>query len=56
MLTAGRQATLPIGAAGSTVTEADIRRLLALGDVVRITTNFPDMCRAVVRAAGAEAG
>ncbi|RPI48325.1 MAG: glycerophosphodiester phosphodiesterase [Betaproteobacteria bacterium] len=52
MITAARAANLPVGAAGGTATEADLRRLLALG-VVRVTTNFPDVCRAVVRGAGA---
>jgi len=41
---------LPVGAAGGTATEADMRRLLALG-AVRMPTNFPDVCRAVVSAA-----
>ena len=50
MLNAGRLAKLPVGAAGGTAGEGDIRRLLALGGVVRITTNFPDMCRAVGQA------
>ena len=49
MLAAGRKAQLPVGAAGGTAKEADIRRLAALGGVVRITTNYPDMCRAVLR-------
>ena len=49
MLAAGRLASLPVGAAGGTASKRDIRRLLALGEVVRITTNFPDMCRAVMR-------
>jgi glycerophosphoryl diester phosphodiesterase len=53
MLAAGREAQLPVGAAGGTATEADIRRLVMLGEVVRITTNYPDMCRAVLRATGA---
>ena len=51
MITAGRLANLSVGAAGGTATEHDMRRLLALGEVVRITTNFPDLCRAVMRAA-----
>lgn len=55
MLEAGRQAKLSVGAAGGTATEADIRRLLALGDVVRITTNYPDRCKALVREAGPSA-
>jgi glycerophosphoryl diester phosphodiesterase len=55
MLAAGREARLPVGAAGGTATEADIRRLVALADVVRITTNYPDMCKAVVGKAGAPA-
>ncbi len=52
MLTAAAAAKLTVGAAGGTATEADMRRLVALGSVVRITTNFPDVCRAVVSAAG----
>jgi glycerophosphoryl diester phosphodiesterase len=52
MMKAARAANLPVGAAGGTATEADMRRLLALG-TVRMTTNFPDICRAVVRGAGA---
>jgi NAD(P)H-dependent flavin oxidoreductase YrpB (nitropropane dioxygenase family) len=51
MLEAGRLAGLPVGAAGGTANEADIKRLLAIGDVVRITTNYPAMCRALVHAA-----
>jgi glycerophosphoryl diester phosphodiesterase len=53
MLDAGRAAKLPVGAAGGTATEDDIRRLAALGEVVRITTNFPEMCRAVMGASSA---
>ena len=56
MLTAAEAAGLPVGAAGGTATEADMRRLVALGGVVRITTNFPDVCRGVVRAAGSAPG
>lgn len=56
MLAAGRQAKIAVGAAGGTATEADIRRLAALGEVVRITTNHPDMCTAVLRAAVRPAG
>ena len=54
MIEAAQAAKLPVGAAGGTATEADMRRLLALG-VVRMTTNFPDVCRAVVPAARSEA-
>ena len=50
MMTAARAANLPVGAAGGTATEADIRRLAALG-IVRMTTNFPDVCLNVVRGA-----
>jgi len=52
MMTAALSANLPVGAAGGTATEADMRRLLALG-TIRMTTNFPDICRAVVRGSGA---
>jgi glycerophosphoryl diester phosphodiesterase len=55
MMKAARAANLSVGAAGGTATEADMRRLLALG-VVRVTTNFPDLCRAVVRAGGTPSG
>ena len=48
MIAAARSADLPVGAAGGTATEADMRRQLGLG-VVRITTNFPDVCQDVVR-------
>ena len=50
MMAAGRLANLPVGAAGGTASESDIRRLLAVGGVTRITTNFPDMCRAAIPA------
>ena len=52
MMTAAGASGLPVGAAGGTATEADLRRLLDLG-VVRVTTNFPDISRAVVGAGGA---
>ena len=55
MMSAARADHLPVGAAGGTATEADMRRLLGLG-IVRVTTNFPDVCRAVVRGAGAAPG
>jgi glycerophosphoryl diester phosphodiesterase len=55
MVTAARAANIPVGAAGGTANEADMRRLLALG-VVRMTTNFPDVCRAVVRAGASSPG
>ena len=48
VIDAARAANLSVGAAGGTATEADMRRLRALG-IVRMTTNFPDRCRAVVR-------
>lgn len=51
MMAAGQAANLAVGAAGGTATETDMRRLVDLG-VVRMTTNFPDKCRGVVRAAG----
>jgi glycerophosphoryl diester phosphodiesterase len=53
MLSAARAAGLPVGAAGGTATAADMQRLLALGGVERITTNYPDVAQKVVRAAGA---
>jgi glycerophosphoryl diester phosphodiesterase len=51
---AARAAQLPLGAAGGTAKEADMRRLLGLG-VVRMTTNYPDVCNAVVRGRAAPA-
>jgi glycerophosphoryl diester phosphodiesterase len=47
MIEAARSAGLPVGAAGGTANEADMRRLLGLG-VVRMTTNFPELCRRLV--------
>jgi glycerophosphoryl diester phosphodiesterase len=47
MMAAARAANLAVGAAGGTATGKDIRRLIDLG-VVRVTTNFADVCRAVV--------
>jgi glycerophosphoryl diester phosphodiesterase len=49
MMAAGQAADLQVGVAGGTATEADMRRVLALG-VVRMTTNFPEKCKAVVNA------
>jgi hypothetical protein len=44
---AGREATMPVGAAGGDAGEADMRRLIDLG-VVRMTANYPDILRRVV--------
>ncbi len=50
-VSAARTAGLLAGVAGGTATAEDMRRVLALG-AVRMTTNFPDVCNEVVRAAG----
>ena len=50
-VSAARAAGLLAGVAGGTATAEDMRRVLALG-AVRMTTNFPDVCNEVVRAAG----
>lgn len=47
MMAAARSAGLQVGVAGGTATEADMRRVAALG-VVRMTTNFPDVCKTVL--------
>jgi len=46
---AARTAGIPIGVAGGTGKAEDMRRVLSFG-VVRMTTNFPDICNEVVRA------
>ena len=48
MMAAASAAQLAVGAAGGTAAAADMRRVMALG-IVRMTTNFPDVCNAVVR-------
>lgn len=55
MVAAAHAANLRVGAAGGSATEADMRRLLELG-MVRMTTNFPELCRRVVRSAGKAMG
>lgn len=47
---AARAAGIPVGVAGGTANADDMRRVLAFG-VVRMTTNYPDVCNQVVRAA-----
>ena len=47
VMAAARADGVPVGAAGGDATEADMRRLLALG-VVRMTSNYPDVLRRVV--------
>lgn len=51
---AARAAGIPVGVAGGTARAEDMRRVLSFG-VVRMTTNFPDICSAVVSQARAGA-
>lgn len=52
---AARAAGIPVGVAGGTAKAEDMRRLLPFG-VVRMTTNYPDVCNEVVREYGRQAG
>lgn len=52
---AARADGLPVGVAGGTANADDMRRVLSFG-VVRMTTNYPDICRSVVDAATARGG
>jgi len=48
---AARAAGIPVGVAGGTAKAEDMRRLLPFG-VVRMTTNYPEVCNEVVREHG----
>jgi glycerophosphoryl diester phosphodiesterase len=50
VMAAGAAAGLPVGAAGGDAAAADMHRLLRLG-VVRMTSNYPDVLKAVVEQA-----